>query len=95
ASGAVSGVMGYYFIKFPHSRVKTLVFIIIFVTIVEIPAVIFLGLWFFMQFVNGSSQLMFSTAGGVAWWAHIGGFVAGVLYAITDGKRYVYRGNFI
>jgi len=95
ASGAVSGVMGYYFIKFPHSRVKTLVFIIIFVTIVEIPAVIFLGLWFFMQFINGSSQLMLSTAGGVAWWAHIGGFVAGVVYAITDGKRYVYRGNFI
>ncbi|MDK2792000.1 MAG: hypothetical protein PWQ25_863 [Deferribacteres bacterium] len=93
ASGAVSGVMGYYFIKFPYSRIKTLVFIIIFVTIMEIPAVIFLGLWFLMQFLNGSSQLMYSTAGGVAWWAHIGGFVAGIAYAIYDKKVYVYKRN--
>lgn len=95
ASGAVSGVMGYYFIKFPYSRIKTLVFVIVFVTVVEIPALIFLGLWFFMQFINGSTQLMIGGVGGVAWWAHIGGFLAGVAYAIIDGKRYVYRGKFI
>jgi membrane associated rhomboid family serine protease len=88
ASGAVSGVMGYYFVKFPHSRIKTLVFIIFFVTIIEIPAVFFLAFWFFMQFINGSMQLMISNTGGVAWWAHIGGFVAGFIYALIDKKRY-------
>lgn len=88
ASGAVSGVMGYYFLKFPYSKIKTLVFIIIFITIVDLPAVVFLGLWFFIQFLNGSAELSYvNAAGGVAWWAHIGGFIAGVAYAVLDGKR--------
>lgn len=92
ASGAVSGVMGYYFVKFPQSRIKTLVFIIFFVTIVEIPAAFFLAFWFFLQFINGSMQLMLSNTGGVAWWAHIGGFVVGFVYALIDRKKYkLYR----
>lgn len=88
ASGAVSGVMGYYFLKFPYAKIKTLVFIIIFITIVDVPAVIFLGFWFFIQFLNGSAEVGYiNSAGGVAWWAHIGGFLAGVFYAILDKKR--------
>ena len=80
ASGAVAGVMGAYFIMFPYAYVKTLLIIIIYITIVDIPAVIFLGLWFFIQFINGSLQSMMGLQGGVAWWAHIGGFVIGVLF---------------
>lgn len=80
ASGAVAGVMGAYFIMFPYAYVKTLLIIIIYITVVDIPAVIFLGLWFFIQFINGSLQSMMGLQGGVAWWAHIGGFVIGVLF---------------
>ena len=72
--------MGAYFIMFPHAYVKTLLIIIIYITIVDIPAVIFLGLWFFIQFINGALQSMMGLQGGVAWWAHIGGFVVGILF---------------
>jgi hypothetical protein len=87
ASGAVAGVMGAYFIMFPHAYVKTLLIIIIYITIVDIPAVIFLGLWFFIQFINGTLQSMVGLQGGVAWWAHIGGFLIGILF----GSYYVKR----
>lgn len=80
ASGAVAGVMGAYFVFFPKARIKTLIFIIFFITVVDLPAVLFLGFWFFIQFISGvGSEEM---AGGVAWWAHIGGFAAGLLYAM-------------
>lgn len=76
ASGAIAGILGGYFLLFPHSRILTLVPIFIFIQFVEIPAFIFLILWFLLQFMMGA----FSTGeGGVAWWAHIGGFVAGVV----------------
>lgn len=78
ASGAVAGVMGAYLVFFPQAKVKTLIIIIIFITIAEIPAFIFLLLWFFFQFLNGAG----GGAGHVAWWAHIGGFIAGLGYAI-------------
>lgn len=78
ASGAVAGVMGAYLVFYPRAKVKTLVIIIIFITIVEIPAVIFLLLWFGFQFLNGTG----GTDGGVAWWAHIGGFMAGLMFAV-------------
>lgn len=89
ASGAVAGVMGAYFIMFPHAYIKTLLIIIIYITIVDIPAVIFLGLWFFIQFINGSLQSMAGLQGGVAWWAHIGGFVIGILFGsyYSKGRR--------
>ncbi|MGE4318766.1 MAG: rhomboid family intramembrane serine protease [Deferribacterales bacterium] len=83
ASGAVAGVMGAYMVFYPKARVKTLVIIIIFITIVDIPAVFFLLLWFFMQFINGAG----AGHGGVAWWAHIGGFIAGLLYAVTQVRN--------
>lgn len=78
ASGAVAGVLGAYFITFPRARITSLIFIFFFVTIRDIPAVFFLLVWFLMQVFNGISSLgiMGNT---VAWWAHIGGFLAGIL----------------
>ena len=78
ASGAVAGVMGAYLVFYPKATVKTLVIIIIFITIAEIPAFVFLLLWFGFQFLNGTGGV----GGNVAWWAHIGGFVAGLVYAV-------------
>ena len=81
ASGAIAGVMGGYFVLYPHSRVITLLPIFLFIQIVEVPAVVFLGLWFLLQLVSGvGSQLAAApgaAAGGIAFWAHVGGFVAG------------------
>jgi membrane associated rhomboid family serine protease len=78
ASGAIAGVMGAYFVLFPHSRVLTAVFILLFVDLIEIPAIFFLGIWFLMQFFSGVGSLgAGSASGGVAFWAHVVGFVAG------------------
>lgn len=81
ASGAIAGVLGAYFILFPRARVLTLVPLFIFFPLVEIPAFFFLGIWFLIQFLSGAAALGRSSAlsGGVAWWAHIGGFVAGIV----------------
>jgi rhomboid family protein len=84
ASGAVSGVLGAYLLLFPHARVLTLLIFGFFFRMVHIPAVIVLGFWIIVQFVNGlltvtiSAARGESTGGGVAWFAHIGGFVAGM-----------------
>jgi membrane associated rhomboid family serine protease len=80
ASGAIAGVMGAYFVLYPHSRVLTAIFVIIFFDLVEIPAIFFLGIWFLLQLVSGVGSLGVSNAagGGTAFWAHIGGFVVGV-----------------
>ena len=85
ASGAIAGVMGAYFVLYPQSRVLTLIFLFIFVDIVEIPAIFFLGIWFLMQLLSGVGSLGVSNAagGGVAFWAHIGGFVAGLLIGLV------------
>ena len=78
ASGAIAGVMGAYFVLFPHSRVLTIVFILLFVDIIEIPAIFFLGIWFLMQFFSGVGSLdSGSASGGVAFWAHVVGFATG------------------
>src|SRR5262245_20827078 len=80
ASGAIAGVMGAYFVLFPHSRVLTAVFILFFIDLIEIPAIFFLGIWFVMQFFSGIGSLGASEAGGgVAFWAHIVGFAVGAL----------------
>jgi membrane associated rhomboid family serine protease len=81
ASGAISGVMGAYLIKFPRARIVTLVFIVFFVTTLDIPSALLLLFWFGMQFLNGLGSLAQTdyTGGGVAWFAHVGGFVAGML----------------
>ena len=76
ASGAVAGVMGAYYLLFPRSKILTLIPIIIFPWFIEIPAFIFLGVWFLLQFINAAGA---GEASGVAWWAHVGGFIAGIL----------------
>ena len=84
ASGAISGVMGAYLILYPRSQILTLVFIFL----VPIPAVIILGLWFIMQFLSAFSSLGATASGGVAWWAHVGGFLLGMfITSTTRGKR--------
>jgi membrane associated rhomboid family serine protease len=84
ASGAIAGVLGAYFVLYPRARILTLVFIF-WITIVAIPAVIFLGLWFAYQFLYGTIA---STGGGVAYWAHIGGFVTGIFFGVAwRGRR--------
>jgi membrane associated rhomboid family serine protease len=80
ASGAIAGVLGAYIMLYPNARVVTIIPIFFFIQLVQVPAVFFLGLWFLQQFIYGAFSL--STAhtvqsGGVAWWAHIGGFATG------------------
>jgi membrane associated rhomboid family serine protease len=87
ASGAISGVMGAYLVLYPRSRILTLVFIFL----VPIPAVFILGYWFFLQFIAGVSSLGMVSQGGVAWWAHIGGFLLGV--SLTSLARSSTRGH--
>jgi membrane associated rhomboid family serine protease len=82
ASGAIAGVMGAYFVLFPRARVLTLVFLVVFVTFWWLPAWIVLGYWFLIQFLSGAATAVAysdTTSGGVAFWAHVGGFVAGIL----------------
>jgi membrane associated rhomboid family serine protease len=78
ASGAVAAVLGAYAVRFPRANVRCLIFIIIFFTIVELPAVVVLGIWFVGQLIDGIADLP-RFSGGVAWWAHIGGFLAGMV----------------
>jgi membrane associated rhomboid family serine protease len=77
ASGAISGVMGAYLILFPGARILTVLPIFFFFQLIEVPAFLFLGLWFLMQVLSAGASS--GQAGGVAWWAHVGGFVAGML----------------
>jgi membrane associated rhomboid family serine protease len=78
ASGAVAGILGGYLLLFPHARVVTVVFIIFFFTILELPAILFLGIWILQQALFGYLDLAGSSQGGVAYFAHIGGFVCGL-----------------
>ena len=87
ASGAVSGILGAYLRMFPHARVLALVPIFIFFTFMELPAAIFIGFWFLIQVVNGLISLPFIGMGGVAWYAHIGGFLVGYLLVDKMAKR--------
>jgi len=79
ASGAVSGVMGAYLVRFPRARVTTLVPIVIVLATIELPAAVMLAYWFVIQFFSGAASIG-AEGGGVAWWAHIGGFAAGVVW---------------
>lgn len=86
ASGAVAGVLGAYFIWYPRAKILTLVPIFIFISIVEIPAIFYLFFWFGLQLISGLVSL--DAAGNVvAWWAHVGGFVAGIAGAILIGRE--------
>ncbi len=80
ASGAIAGVMGAYFVSYPRARILTLIPIFIFIHITEISAFFFLGIWFLIQFFYGTVSVgAGEQAGGVAWFAHLGGFLAGVV----------------
>lgn len=82
ASGAISGVMGAYLMKFPRAQVKTLIFILIIVTTIDVPAILMIGYWFVVQLFNGLGSVAANAGaarGGTAWFAHIGGFVAGLV----------------
>jgi membrane associated rhomboid family serine protease len=77
ASGAIAGVLGFYMRMFPLARIVVLVPILFIPLFFEVPAVVFAGLWFLLQVMQGTAELLMPSAGGVAWWAHIGGFIAG------------------
>lgn len=89
ASGAIAGVMGAYLLLYPHSRVTTIIPLFFLFQVVELPAVFFLGFWFLTQVFSGTLALATSgaNAGGVAWWAHIGGFIVGALWALVLRRR--------
>ncbi len=84
ASGAIAAVLGAYMVTFPRARVTTIVPIFFFIQIIELPAVIVLGFWILIQFFSGAVSLSESPSGGnVAWWAHVGGFVSGIILFYT------------
>jgi membrane associated rhomboid family serine protease len=94
ASGAISGVLAAYFLFFPSARVITLILIFILPWFVEIPAILYLGFWFLSQLFSGLFSVVSGAQayGGVAWWAHVGGFIAGlVLGPLLAQRRYVRR----
>ncbi len=93
ASGAIAGVMGGYLIKFPRARIITLIPIFFFITTLEVPAVLLLVYWFIIQFFSGFMTIGYSqvSQGGVAWFAHVGGFVAGMLLVSVLANRNRHR----
>ena len=90
ASGAIAGVMGAYFVLYPHSRVLTLVPLFIVWQLIEVPAILFLGIWFVMQLFSGVGSIARTTGtsgGGIAFWAHVAGFVSGALGVFVFRRR--------
>ncbi len=79
ASGAIAGVMGAYLVLYPKARVRSVVILVYFIRIMDIPAIVFLGFWFVLQFFSGVASLGGTSGGGVAFWAHVGGFVVGIV----------------
>lgn len=84
ASGAISAIMGAYLVLYPRARVRTLLFLFVFITVVDLPAFVYLGYWFLLQLVGTQAPV---AAGGVAFWAHVGGFAAGVLLVFLFRNR--------
>jgi membrane associated rhomboid family serine protease len=97
ASGAIAGVMGAYFRFFPKARVETLIPPFFFGPTFELPAVVFLGWWFLLQFFNGTASLASpgKAYGGIAWWAHVGGFVFGLGIALLVRAKHRRSPRFI
>lgn len=87
ASGAIAGVLGAYLILFPRARIASLVPIFFIFTLVEVPAFIFLMFWFVLQLFSGWLALQGAVTNGIAWWAHIGGFIFGVLVVLLFVRR--------
>jgi len=91
ASGAVAGVLGAYLILFPRSRIASLVPILFIFTIIEIPAMIYLIFWFVSQLYSGLFSVEGASGSGIAWWAHIGGFLFGLVMVFFFRKRTTYQ----
>ncbi len=87
ASGAISGVLGAYLVMFPRAKIVTLLPIFFFFGIIDISAILFIGFWFLIQFFSGIESLGQGTSGGIAWWAHVGGFLAGIVMVPFFKKR--------
>lgn len=92
ASGAIAGVMGAYFVLFPKAKIMALVPIWIFIRFIEIPAILFLGFWFLLQALQSWGSILGASSGGadiggVAWWAHAGGFLSGFLFVFIFKKK--------
>jgi membrane associated rhomboid family serine protease len=88
ASGAIAGVMGAYVVMFPRAKILTLILIFFFPLFIELSAFIFIGYWFFIQLVSGTLMLASPLSqGGIAWWAHVGGFVSGMVMVPLFRRR--------
>jgi membrane associated rhomboid family serine protease len=90
ASGAISGVLGAYFILFPYANIVTVIPLIFTFHSIELPAFLFLGIWFILQWLQGVSNIgQVASLGGVAWWAHVGGFVSGLalVYMLRTDRK--------
>ncbi|MGZ3495802.1 MAG: rhomboid family intramembrane serine protease [Thermodesulfobacteriota bacterium] len=96
ASGAIAGVMGAYVVMFPRARILTLIPIFFFPFFVELSAFFFIGYWFILQLLSGTLSFAYYNAqGGVAWWAHIGGFIAGIVFfPFLRKKEHSYRKSY-
>ncbi len=95
ASGAIASVMGAYFVLYPQSRVLTVVFLVFFLDMIEIPAIFFLGVWFVKELFNGVGSLgAQAMTGGVAFWAHIVGFAFGALTGLIWRFRHAPRRSY-
>jgi membrane associated rhomboid family serine protease len=79
ASGAISGVLGAYAVMFPRAQILTLIFIFFFIDVIVLPASLWIGIWFLMQFMSALISVNHLSMGGVAWFAHIGGFITGII----------------
>ena len=91
ASGAIAGVLGAYLILFPHARVASLVPILFIFTVIQVPATLFLLFWFVSQLFSGWLAIGGSAGSGVAWWAHVGGFLFGMLAVSLFARRRIYH----
>ncbi len=80
ASGAIAGVLGAYMLRFPRARVHVFIFLFIIITTIQTPAFVVIGIWFLIQLTSGIGSLGPDTTGGVAWFAHIGGFITGIIF---------------
>ncbi|MCE5259266.1 MAG: rhomboid family intramembrane serine protease [Chloroflexi bacterium] len=87
ASGAIASVLGAYLVLFPRQRVKGIIVILGFIRITTLPALLVLGFWFILQLFNGAASVVTSASGGTAWFAHVGGFVYGLLIGLVTRRK--------
>lgn len=90
ASGAIAGVLGAYFRYYPRARILTIAFLGFFLEFLYIPSFFYIGLWFIIQLFSGLFSLLIDISGGIAWWAHIGGFLFGLIFARFFKRRRIW-----